>query len=90
MEVYRERLKTGQVISDAVPLRQRFPEQEVSVVGPAPKAEIEADESPQQTMDNESVSSGSEDNDGSAGPMKAVEEPEVVDFGTGESNETRE
>lgn len=32
MEGYRERLRTGQVISDAVPLQQRLPEHDVSVL----------------------------------------------------------
>lgn len=52
MEDYRERLKTGQVISDAVPLQQRFPE---------PDAKIdEAEGADSQTFDNESGSSRSE------------------------------
>lgn len=60
MEGYRERLRTGQVISDAVPLQQRFPEPDVSMA--AKMDETEGGDSP-QTLDNESCSSKSDSED---------------------------
>ena len=68
MEGYRERLRTGsdQVISDAVPLRQRFPEQDISVVELDTKMdEAEGQDSP-QTLDDESSSSKSDSDDDGA------------------------
>lgn len=40
MEDYRERLKTGRVISDAVPLQQWLPERDIDMV----EANMKADE----------------------------------------------
>jgi hypothetical protein len=54
MEDYRERLRTGQVISDAVPLQQRLPEQGANLVDAVANIEEnEGGDSP-QTPDNES------------------------------------
>ncbi|KAK0608865.1 hypothetical protein LWI29_037177 [Acer saccharum] len=59
LEDYKERQKTGQLVSDAVPLRQQLPEPDVNMV----EADIKLDEagadSP-QTPDNESNSDGSD------------------------------
>ncbi|XP_022722494.1 high mobility group B protein 15-like [Durio zibethinus] len=60
MEDYRERLRTGQVISDAVPLQQRFPEPDVDMAeGDLKLEETEPGDSP-QTPDNDSSSGGSD------------------------------
>ncbi|KAF8014274.1 hypothetical protein BT93_H0188 [Corymbia citriodora subsp. variegata] len=54
MESYRERLRMGQVVSDAVPLQQRPPELDVDMVdADANPEETEEGNSP-QTQDNES------------------------------------
>ena len=59
MSDYRERLRTGQVISNAVPLQQRFPEPQVGIAEANVKInETEGTES--QTLDNESSSSRSD------------------------------
>lgn len=59
MENYRERLRTGQVISDAVPLQQRFPETDASMVESETKIEeTEPGDSP-QTADESNESSSS-------------------------------
>ncbi|KAI6693997.1 hypothetical protein NL676_021707 [Syzygium grande] len=58
MESYRERLRMGQVVSDAVPLQQRLPELDVDMVdadADANPEETEEGNSP-QTQDNESSS----------------------------------
>ncbi|XP_048333726.2 high mobility group B protein 15 isoform X1 [Ziziphus jujuba] len=61
MEDYRERLRTGQVISDAVPLQQRFPEPDVGTGDADAKIdEAEAECADSQIFDNESGSSRSE------------------------------
>ena len=63
MEGYRERLRTGQVISDAIPLQQRFPEPYISAAETDAKIDdIEGGDSP-QTLDNESSSSRSDSED---------------------------
>lgn len=60
MEDYRERLRTGQVVSDAMPLQQRFPLPDVAM----PEAEVDSKteklegESP-LSLDNDSGSSRS-------------------------------
>ncbi|XP_008778105.1 high mobility group B protein 15-like isoform X2 [Phoenix dactylifera] len=62
MEVYRERLKTGQVISDAVPIQQRPAEPEVAV-GDA-ELKTEADEGGNTLANqNDSSTEGSESED---------------------------
>lgn len=65
MEDYKERQRTGQLVSDAVPLRQQLPEPDVNMV----EADIKLDEagadSP-QTPDNESNSDGSDCEDETA------------------------
>ncbi|KAK9288775.1 hypothetical protein L1049_017239 [Liquidambar formosana] len=62
MEDYRERLRAGQIISDAVPIQQRLPELDVNMMEADAKIETGGD-SP-QTPGNESSSgkSDSEDN----------------------------
>lgn len=60
MEDYRERLKMGQIISDAVPIQQRLPQVDEDMVEAEAKTEI-GGESP-QTPENES-SSGKTDSD---------------------------
>ncbi|XP_022138724.1 high mobility group B protein 15 isoform X2 [Momordica charantia] len=47
MEDYREKLRTGQVISDAVPLQQRLPEPDLNMVYADKNEETEGGESPQ-------------------------------------------
>ncbi|XP_022735010.1 high mobility group B protein 15-like [Durio zibethinus] len=60
MEDYRERLRTGQVISDALPLQQRFPKPDVEMAEAHMKVEeIEGGDSP-QTPENDSSSDGSD------------------------------
>lgn len=59
MEDYRERLKTGQVISDAIPLQQRLPGADVDMVEVDTKLDETGGDSP-QTPDNESSSGGSD------------------------------
>ncbi|KAG8636885.1 hypothetical protein MANES_15G053800v8 [Manihot esculenta] len=63
MENYRERLKTGRVISDAVPLQQWLPEQDIDMVDAAMKPdETEGVDSP-QTMGNDSSCGNSDSED---------------------------
>ncbi|KAL5851503.1 hypothetical protein ACOSQ3_006621 [Xanthoceras sorbifolium] len=85
MEGYRERLRTGQVVSDAVPLRQRLPEPDVNMV----EADIKLDEagadSP-QTPDNESNSDGSDCEDETADKDLEMEASPGVALGAGSSN----
>ena len=52
MEDYREKLRTGQVISDAVPLQQRLPEPDLNMVYADKNQETEDGDSP-QTPDND-------------------------------------
>ncbi|XP_022959291.1 high mobility group B protein 15 [Cucurbita moschata] len=52
MEDYREKLRTGQVISDAVPLQQRLPEPDLNMVYADKNEETEDGDSP-QTPDND-------------------------------------
>ncbi|XP_044479338.1 high mobility group B protein 15-like [Mangifera indica] len=54
MEDYRERLRTGQVISDAIPLRQRLPGQEADLIEAETKPD-KIEDSP-QTPENDSIS----------------------------------
>ncbi|KDP39367.1 hypothetical protein JCGZ_01124 [Jatropha curcas] len=82
MEDYRERLRTGRLISDAVPLQQWLPEQDVDMV----EADVKADETEGgdslHTMDNESSSgeSASEDDDKTAEKDLDREQSLGVDF----------
>ncbi|KAJ9182438.1 hypothetical protein P3X46_006433 [Hevea brasiliensis] len=62
MEDYRERLKTGPVISDAVPLQQWLPEQDIDMVDANIKADEAGGDSP-QTLDNDSSSGASDSED---------------------------
>lgn len=59
MEAYRERLKAAQVVSDAVPLQQRYPEADASLAESETKfEETETGDSP-ETADESSESSSS-------------------------------
>ncbi|OMO93030.1 hypothetical protein CCACVL1_06676 [Corchorus capsularis] len=63
MEDYRERQRTGQVISDAVPLQQRHPEPDVNMAEADMKLdENEGGDSP-QTPENDSSSGASDSED---------------------------
>ncbi|KAE8725968.1 High mobility group B protein 15 [Hibiscus syriacus] len=63
MEDYRERLRTGQVISDAVPLQQRLPEPDVEMTEADMKLdETEGGDSP-ETQEHNSSSDGSDSKD---------------------------
>lgn len=62
MEDYRERLRTGQVVSHAVPLQQRFPEPDVGVTEASAKMD-ETEGAESHTLDNESSSGGSDSED---------------------------
>ncbi|CAN6722596.1 unnamed protein product [Malus baccata var. baccata] len=59
MEDYRERLKTGQVVSDAVPLQQRLPEADASNVESDAKIEETEAGGSAQTSDESNESSSS-------------------------------
>ncbi|KAI9196137.1 hypothetical protein LWI28_021312 [Acer negundo] len=85
MEDYKERQRTGQVVSDAVPLRQQLPEPDVNMV----EADIKPDEagadSP-QTPDNESNSDGSDCEDETADKDLDMEVCPGVGIGAESSN----
>ncbi|XWS13426.1 hypothetical protein CRYUN_Cryun36dG0036400 [Craigia yunnanensis] len=85
MEDYRERLRTGQVISDAVPLQQRLPELDVDMAEADMKLEdTEAGDSP-QIPENDSSSGGSDfEDDKTANKDLDMEESPVAGVG-GES-----
>lgn len=50
MESYRERLRMGQVVSDAVPLQQRLPELDVDMAD----ADVDAEANPEETEEGKS------------------------------------
>ncbi|XP_021291222.1 high mobility group B protein 15 isoform X1 [Herrania umbratica] len=79
MEDYRERLRTGQVISDAVPLQQRLPEPDVDMAEADMKLEeTEGGDSP-QTPENDSSSGESDfEDDKTAAKDLDMEESPVV------------
>lgn len=86
MEDYRERLKTGQVISDAIPLQQRLPGADVDMVEVDAKLDETGGDSP-QTPDNESSSGGSDfEDDKTVEKDTEMEESPVVGLGTETSN----
>lgn len=86
MEDYRERLKTGQVISDAVPLQQRLPGADVDMVEVDTKLDETGGDSP-QTPDNESSSDGSDfEDDKTVDKDTEMEESLGVRLGTKTSN----
>lgn len=86
MEDYRERLKTGQVISDAIPLQQRLPGADVDMVEVDTKLDETGGDSP-QTPDNESSSGGSDfEDDKTAEKDTEMEESPGVGLGTETSN----
>ncbi|EXC16957.1 High mobility group B protein 15 [Morus notabilis] len=76
MEGYRERLRTGhEVISDAVPLQQRFPEPDISMAESEDRKIEETEGGDSPTLDNESDSGKSDsDDDGIAEKDSADEE----------------
>lgn len=101
MEGYRERLRTGhQVISDAVPLQQRFPEPDISMAESEDPniEETEGGDSPTLNNEGDSGKSDSED-DGIAEKDSAGEEESqeavlgahsgIVDMETEEGSEVR-
>lgn len=86
MEDYRERLKTGQVISDAIPLQQRLPGADVDMVEVDTKLDETGGDSP-QTPDNESSSGGSDfEDDKTMEKDTEMEESPRVGLGTETSN----
>lgn len=86
MEDYRERLKTGQVISDAIPLQQRLPGADVDMVEVDTKLDETGGDSP-QTPDNESSSGVSDfEDDKTVEKDTEMEESPVVGLGTETSN----
>ncbi|XWS35132.1 hypothetical protein CRYUN_Cryun21dG0099900 [Craigia yunnanensis] len=82
MEDYRERLRTGQVISDAMPLQQRLPEPDVEMAEADMKLEeTEGGDSP-QTIENDSSSGGSDfEDDKTADKDLDMEESPVAGVG---------
>ncbi|KAF5752487.1 HMG box protein with ARID/BRIGHT DNA-binding domain isoform 2 [Tripterygium wilfordii] len=62
MEDYRERLRTGHVISNVVPLQQRLPGEVVDMMETYVKAE-EINGGDSQTLDDESISGGNDSED---------------------------
>ncbi|XP_038723572.1 high mobility group B protein 15-like [Tripterygium wilfordii] len=62
MEDYRERLRTGQVISNAVPLQRRLPGGVVDMMETYVKAEV-TNGGDSQTLDDESISGGNDSED---------------------------
>ncbi|XVF29131.1 hypothetical protein REPUB_Repub15cG0093100 [Reevesia pubescens] len=87
MEDYRERLRTGQVISDAMPLQQRLPEPDVEMAEADLKLEeTEGGESP-QTLENDSSSGGSDfEDDKTADKDLDMEESPVAGVGVESMN----
>lgn len=86
MEDYRERLKTGQVISDAIPLQQRLPGADVDMVEVDTKLDETGGDSP-QTPDNESSSGVSDfEDDKTVEKDTEMEESPGVGLGTETSN----
>ena len=87
MEDYRERLKMGQIISDAVPIQQRLPpvDEEMVEAEAEAKTEIEGGESP-RTPENESTSGKTDSEDDKTGEKEFDMEtyPEVVGVVVGE------
>lgn len=63
MEGYRKRLRTGEVISDAVPLQQRFPEPDIGMTEAEDSKTEEAEGGDSPTLDNETSSSKSDSED---------------------------
>ncbi|GMN63899.1 hypothetical protein TIFTF001_032969 [Ficus carica] len=63
MEGYRKRLRTGEVISDAVPLQQRFPEPDIGMTEAEDSKTEEAEGGDSATLDNETSSSKSDSED---------------------------
>ncbi|KAK8480686.1 hypothetical protein V6N11_070951 [Hibiscus sabdariffa] len=82
MEDYREKLRTGQAISNSVPLEQRLPGQDVEMAEADMKLEdAEGGESP-GTPENDSSSDGSEfEDDKTADKDLDIEESQVAGVG---------
>ncbi|XP_044498359.1 high mobility group B protein 15-like isoform X2 [Mangifera indica] len=81
MEDYRERLRTGQVISDAIPPQQSLPGQEVGVLEAETKLDKTAEDSPQTPeIDSSSGESDFED-DKTAEKDLDISASQVVEVG---------
>ncbi|KAJ0034460.1 hypothetical protein Pint_25420 [Pistacia integerrima] len=86
MEDYRERLRTGQVVSDAIPLQQRLPGKEVYVVEAERKLDKTGEDSP-QTPENDSSSGESDfEDDKTAEKDLIIEASKVVGVGAESGN----
>ncbi|KAM3708524.1 hypothetical protein ACJW31_02G103000 [Castanea mollissima] len=85
MEDYRERLRSGQVISDAVPLQQRLPGQDVNMEADAKIEENEGEES-HLTPDHESSSKSEFEDDKTAEKDSDIEASLEVGVGAESSN----
>ncbi|KAK5793852.1 hypothetical protein F383_22153 [Gossypium arboreum] len=87
MEDYRERLRTGQIISDAVPLQQRLPEPDVEMT----EANMRLDGAEggySQTLEHDSSSGGSDFEDAKTADNDLdMEESPVVGVGGESMNE---
>ncbi|GMY26816.1 high mobility group B protein 15 [Fagus crenata] len=86
MEDYRERMRTGQVISDAVPLQQRLPGQNVNIVEASAKTEANEGGSSPRTPDNESSGKSDFDDDKTEEKDSDVEASLEVGVGAESSN----
>ncbi|KAK7310300.1 hypothetical protein RJT34_07727 [Clitoria ternatea] len=83
MENYREKLKMGQVISDAVPLQQRLPEPDADMMGVGMKLdEGEADYSLQTPEESSSGGSDSEEYEKTTGKDFDMDTLPVIGVGT--------
>ncbi|KAL4643845.1 hypothetical protein ACB092_02G121500 [Castanea dentata] len=85
MEDYRERLRSGQVISDAVPLQQRLPGQDVNMEADAKIEENEGEES-HLTPDHESSGKSEFEDDKTAEKDSDIEASLEVGVGAESSN----
>ncbi|MBA0696338.1 hypothetical protein Goari_002896 [Gossypium aridum] len=87
MEDYRERLRTGQIISDAVPLQQRLPEPDVEMTEANMRLDG-AEGGDSQTLEHDSSSGGSDfEDDKTADKDLDMEESPVVGVGGESMNE---
>lgn len=87
MEDYRERLRTGQIISDAVPLQQRLPEPDVEMTEANMRLDG-AEGGDSQTLEHDSSSGGSDfEDDKTADKDLGMEESPVVGVGGESMNE---
>ena len=86
MEDYRERLKMGQIISDAVPIQQRLPPVDEEMVEAEAEAKTEIGGESPRTPENESTSGKTDSEDDKTGEKEFDMEtyPEVVGVVVGE------